>query len=102
MARIICPNKEYTGVSASVPFLNGIGETDDPHLIEWFKAHGYDVETDDETGGGKSFAAMTVKALKVYAEEHGIDIGEAKNKAEIIAAVEKAETADPESKAENA
>lgn len=42
--KIYSPNKEYTGVSASVPFCNGIGETDDPYLIGWFKKHGYKVE----------------------------------------------------------
>lgn len=36
--KICSPNKEYTGVSASVPFCNGMGETDDPYLIEWFKS----------------------------------------------------------------
>ena len=34
--KIYSPNKEYTGVSASVPFCNGMGETEDPHLIKWF------------------------------------------------------------------
>ena len=42
--KVYSPNKEYTGISASVPFCNGTGETDDPHLIEWFKEHGYTVE----------------------------------------------------------
>ena len=42
--KIFSPVKDYTGVSASVPFCNGVGETDDPHLIEWFKDHGYEVE----------------------------------------------------------
>lgn len=44
--KICSPNKEYTGVSASVPFCNGMGETDDPYLIEWVKKHGYKVEED--------------------------------------------------------
>lgn len=44
--KICSPNKEYTGVSASVPFCNGMGETDDSYLIEWFKKHGYKVEED--------------------------------------------------------
>ena len=44
MAKIIAPNKEYTGVSASIPFCKGEAHTDDPHLIKWFKAHGYKVE----------------------------------------------------------
>nr|DAN27736.1 MAG TPA: hypothetical protein [Caudoviricetes sp.] len=42
--KIFSPVKDYTGVSASVPFCNGVGETEDPHLIEWFKDHGYEVE----------------------------------------------------------
>ena len=41
--KIYSPNKDYTGVSASVPFCSGAGETEDPHLIEWFKDHGYKV-----------------------------------------------------------
>ena len=36
MAKIYAPNKEYTGMSASVSFCNGVGETDTPHIIEWF------------------------------------------------------------------
>lgn len=42
--KIYAPNKAYTGVSASVAFCNGIGETDNPNLINWFKEHGYIVE----------------------------------------------------------
>lgn len=57
--KIYSPNKEYTGVSASVPFCGGIGETDDPHLIEWFEAHGYRV--------GKS--EKNVESESVIAEE---------------------------------
>jgi hypothetical protein len=44
MAKIHCPNKQYSGVSAGVTFVNGVGETTDPYLISWFKSHGYDVE----------------------------------------------------------
>jgi DNA-binding transcriptional MerR regulator len=44
MSKIICPNKQYTGISASVAFANGIGETERPELIKWFKEHGYEVE----------------------------------------------------------
>lgn len=42
--KIYSPNKDYTGISASVPFCGGVGETEDPHLIDWFKNHGYIVE----------------------------------------------------------
>lgn len=48
MAKIYAPNKEYTGVTASVPFANGEGSTVNPHLIKWFKDHGYDVEDDEK------------------------------------------------------
>lgn len=44
MAKILCPNKEYSGVSASVTFINGVGETNNPQLIDWFKSHGYTVD----------------------------------------------------------
>jgi hypothetical protein len=47
MAQIIAPNKDYTGESASVTFVKGVGETFDAYLIEWFKEHGYTV-IDDE------------------------------------------------------
>lgn len=48
MAKIMSPNKEYNGVSALVTFVDGVGETDDPNLIEWFKKHGYEVEESEE------------------------------------------------------
>ena len=44
MAKILAPNKEYTGLSASVFFVNGVGETDNQQLIEWFKERGYKIE----------------------------------------------------------
>ena len=48
MAKIIAPNKAYNGISASVPFVKGIGETADAHLIEWFRTHGYEVIEEPE------------------------------------------------------
>lgn len=41
--KIYAPVKDATGTWASVRFVKGVGETDDPKLIEWFKAHGYKV-----------------------------------------------------------
>lgn len=46
MAQIIAPNKDYTGESASVTFVKGVGETSDAYLIEWFRTHGYTVIED--------------------------------------------------------
>lgn len=45
MAIIKAPNKDYNGISAGVTFINGIGETYSPHLVDWFREHGYKVET---------------------------------------------------------
>lgn len=44
MAKIYAPNKQYTGISAGVNFVNGIGECTDPYLISWFETKGYIVE----------------------------------------------------------
>ncbi|WP_313188193.1 hypothetical protein [Lacrimispora sp.] len=43
--KVYAPNKQYTGVSASVSFCNGVGETEDPRLLNWFHNHGYEMET---------------------------------------------------------
>lgn len=46
----------------------------------------------DETGSeGSGFEGMKVVELKAYADEHGIDLGEATKKADIIAAITAAE-----------
>jgi hypothetical protein len=44
--KIYAPVENATGVWCSVYFKNGVGETKNPHLIEWFKSHGYRVEED--------------------------------------------------------
>jgi len=58
MAKIFCPNEQYSGISASVTFVNGVGETDNPQLIDWFKKHGYSVE-DAEKDEGSSEETKT-------------------------------------------
>ena len=42
--KIYAPMKTANGVYASVRFVDGVGETDNPNLIRWFKEHGYRVE----------------------------------------------------------
>lgn len=92
MAKIIAPNKQYSGISASVTFVNGIGETDNPNLIEWFKNHGYEVEDEPEKDdGGSEFDNMTVEELKAYAEEKGIDIGQSTSQKGILKKILEAE-----------
>jgi hypothetical protein len=81
MAKIYAPNKQYNGISASVAFAKGVGETDNPTLLDWFRSHGYEVEEAQEEKDqnppkepGK-FDGMDVDQLKVYAAEHNIEIG---------------------------
>lgn len=47
MATIKTAVENYTGNRAGIAFVNGVGETTDPHLIEWFGAHGYTVEVEE-------------------------------------------------------
>lgn len=47
--KIYAPNKQANGVYASVMFVNGVGETDDKWLIQWFANRGYRLEKCDET-----------------------------------------------------
>lgn len=68
MAQIIAPNKDYTGESASVTFVKGVGETSDAYLIEWFRTHGYTV-TEDEAAEVPPVAPEEDPATDVEAEE---------------------------------
>ena len=44
MAVVKAPNQQYTGTSAGVAFVNGIGQTEKTELLAWFREHGYQVE----------------------------------------------------------
>ncbi|MGO4543233.1 hypothetical protein AB4Z29_00335 [Paenibacillus sp. 2TAB23] len=78
MAQVIAPNREYTGLSAGVMFMNGVGQTDDPHLLEWFAEKGYEVEQvaqeeDKAAETAKKEAEKQLKALRKKATELGIE-----------------------------
>ena len=95
MATIKAP-VPFSGIRGNLTFVNGVSDTNDVWLIQWFKEHGYEVidkpnepEVEDEGGGG--IGDKTVKELKAYAAEKNIDLGEAKTKADIIATIEAAE-----------
>ena len=83
MAKITAKNKDYTGISASVPFAGGVGYTDNDHLIAWFQAHGYTVDASAET----PVDMMPVAELRAYAEGKEIDLGAATKKEDILAAI---------------
>ena len=69
-------------------FVKGVFETDDETLAEKLKEMGYTV-----TGkvDAKPLDKMTVDELKAYASEHGIDLGEATKKADILQTIQEAE-----------
>lgn len=48
---------DFTGIRASVMFVNGQGDTDDPHLIDWFKRNGYIVADGQPTEVKETLAA---------------------------------------------
>lgn len=79
--KIYSPNKEYTGVSASVPFCNGVGETNDPHLIQWFKDHGYKVE-ESEAAPIEETLAAEIPTEEAPAEEAPAEEAPAETKPE--------------------
>ncbi|MDQ0254923.1 hypothetical protein J2S74_002305 [Evansella vedderi] len=70
MVKILAPNKEYNGISATVKFIDGVGETNSPHLIDWFKRKGYEVK---EIESEKSIDDMTGAELKELAKEKGLE-----------------------------
>ena len=89
--KIYAPVKDATGTWASVRFVNGVGETDNPRLIEWFKTHGYKVEevvekqefnyiidSQNDIIDGQNeqiepdFDAMTPNELRQWAIERGL------------------------------
>ena len=45
--KIYAPVKDFDGLRNNIRFVRGVGETNDPKLIEWFETHGYTIETND-------------------------------------------------------
>ena len=48
--KIYAPVKDADGIYASVRFIKGVGETNNPALIEWFRKHGYRIENVADNG----------------------------------------------------
>ena len=70
-------------------FVNGIFETNDETLASKLKDLGHTVEGEADA---KPLDEMKVDELKAYAAEHNIDLGEAKNKADILKAIQETES----------
>jgi len=71
MAKIYCNNKQFNGISASVNFLNGVGESNLPHLIDWFIENGYTVVEDKKEPS--VYDSMAYKELTEMAKERGFN-----------------------------
>ena len=66
MAKVYAPLKDYNGISASVTFVNGVGETDNENLLEWFEEHNYTVEREEKPKRAKK---ATEEVVEEVAEE---------------------------------
>lgn len=96
MAKIIAPNKEFTGKRAGVAFVDGKAETDEESAIRYFSKHGYKVEGYEkpepqsaqeaprvEDKALDPLAGLNVEELRAYAAENDIDLGGASKKDDI-------------------
>lgn len=88
MAEIHTLVEGFTGISAGVQFTDGVGETDDVAALAYFRTAGYEVveaKAKVDIPDGEPSDSWTVAQLKAYAAEHDVDLGDAKNKPDILA-----------------
>ena len=105
MPRIIC--RTYSsGIFKGVTFTEqivdgkhvGVAETDDEQALAWFRSRrGFDVdEPEPESEPDKALEDHTVDELREIAREGEIDLGGAKAKADIVAAIVAATEGEPD------
>ena len=70
MAKIYC-NKSFNGISASVNFVNGVGESNLPYLISWFQENGYTII--EEKREPSIYDSMNYKEMTELAKERGFN-----------------------------
>lgn len=73
--------------SPLIRFTDGVAETDDTNVANKLKNLGYKVEGESEK---IDLSEMSVKELKAYANDKGIDIGDAMKKIDIITMIQTA------------
>ena len=73
--------------SPLIRFTDGVAETDNTTIANKLKNLGYKVEGESEK---IDLSEMSVKELKAYADENGIDIGDATTKIDIITMIQTA------------
>ena len=74
-----------------IKFVDGEAETNDEAVAKKLQDMGYAVDGEAETNDeAEPISKMTVEELKAYADEHGIDLGEATKKKDILATIQEA------------
>lgn len=76
MAKVYTPLQGYNGISASVEFVNGVGETDNENLLEWFEEKGYTVERDEKPKRAKKAKEATEETSEGATEEVAEEVAE--------------------------
>lgn len=84
MAKIYSNNKQYNGISASVKFINGVGESNLPHLLDWFQENGYTIVEDKREPS--IYDSMAYKEMTDIARDKGFN-GIGLKKEELIKAL---------------
>lgn len=56
--KVTAPVVGFSGVVANVEFVDGVGETDNPTAVAYFKRHGYDVVTPEKKAPAKKAAVL--------------------------------------------
>ena len=80
------PVKDFCGIGAAgVHFAYGKAEVREGWVLDWYREHGYKVTEKEPVV--KTIDDMTVQELKAYAEENGIDLGDASKKEDILAVI---------------
>lgn len=88
--KVHTPTKDVTAEIAGVAFTRGVGETDDEAALNYFRRHGYTIDAGEAPGDATPEGdpkSWTKEQLVKHAERAGIELGDAKTKPQILAAV---------------